>query len=104
MSYKVFLSRAAVDDIEQAVSWYEKQRIGLGYELELCIEAGLRLLEREPLIFEKRYKEVRVKFIKRFPYGIHYQIESNSIKVVAFFHMSRNPIKWERRFNKDELD
>ena len=103
MIYNVFISRAAVHDIEQAVSWYEKQRRGLGYELELCIEAGLRSLEREPLICQKKYKDVRVKYIKRFPYGIHYQIESNSIKVLALFHMKRNPIEWDERLNKDEL-
>ena len=63
MNYKVFISRAAVQDIEQAVSWYENQRKGLGYELELCIEARLNSLEQEPLIFQNKYKEVRVKYI-----------------------------------------
>ena len=97
MSYNVFISRAAVHDIEQAVSWYEKQRKGLGYELELCIEAGLRLLEREPVIFQEKYRNVRVKYIKRFPYSIHYLVESNSIKVIALFHMRQNPLKWDER-------
>ncbi|MFT4533653.1 MAG: toxin ParE1/3/4 [Saprospiraceae bacterium] len=56
MIYNLFISRAAVHDIEQAVAWYEKQRRGLGYELELCIEAGLTSLQREPLIYQKKKK------------------------------------------------
>ncbi len=28
MNYKLFISRAAVHDIEEAINWYEKQRNG----------------------------------------------------------------------------
>lgn len=94
MIYNLFISKAAIYDIEQAIGWYGNQRKGLGDDLELCIEAGLRSLERDPLLCQAKYKDVRVKYIKRYPYGIHYQIESKNIKVIAFFHMKRNPLKW----------
>jgi len=103
MNYNLFLSSAAVHDIELAVDWYEKQRQGLGYNFELSLEAGLISLQRNPLICQKRYKDIRVKYIKRFPYGIHYQIESSNIKIIAVFHMKRNPVKWDERFNQKDL-
>jgi hypothetical protein len=28
-------------DIEEAVLWYEKQREGLSFDFELCLDAGL---------------------------------------------------------------
>jgi len=103
INYDLFLSRAAVNDIEHVVNWYETQRIGLGYEFELSLQVGLTSIQQNPHISQKRYRDIRVKFIKRFPYGIHYQIESTNIKVIALFHMKQDPIKWEKRFDQKDL-
>jgi toxin ParE1/3/4 len=80
-----------------AYSWYESRRVGLGKDFGLCLEAGLNQIERDPLIFQKRYKNFRIYFIERFPYGIHYLIEGNLVKVFGVFHMSRNPTSWMER-------
>jgi|GEM_PF-3159669 len=65
MIYNVFLSRAAVADIEQAIKWYENQREALGYEFELSIEAGVTYLQRNPLHSEKKYGEIHQAFSVR---------------------------------------
>jgi|GEM_PF-3591780 len=33
------------------------------------IEAGLTTIQHNPNLFQKRYKKIRIHFIKRFPYG-----------------------------------
>jgi hypothetical protein len=60
----------------------------------------LDYIEQNPLHFSKKYKEVRVKYIRRFPYGIYYIITTKEVKVIAFFHMKRDPKKWDKRQEK----
>jgi len=92
--YQLLISDESRLDILDAFSWYESRRPGLGKDFELCLEAGLSQLKRDPLLFQKRYKNLRIYFIDRFPYGIHYLIEADTIKVLAVFHTSRNPQRW----------
>ena len=41
MISKLVISQAAIYDIEQAIDWYNRQRKGLGDELEISLEVGL---------------------------------------------------------------
>ena len=97
MKYKVMLSSAALADIEQATEWYESQLEGLGERMQKLLFLSIDEIESNPFTIAKRYKEVRVKFLPRFPYGIHFHIEDEIIKIVGFFHMKRDPIKWNDR-------
>ncbi len=95
--YRLLISDESRLDILDAFSWYESQLIGLGVDFELCIEAGLNQIQKNPLIYQKRYKNLHIHFIERFPYGIHYQFEDDTIRVFGVFHMSRNPRRWTKR-------
>jgi toxin ParE1/3/4 len=92
--YQLLISDESRLDILDAFSWYESRKPGLGKDFEFCLEAGLNQVQREPLLFQKRYKNLRIYFIERFPYGIHYLVEENTIKVFGIFHTSRNPKRW----------
>ncbi|MFZ0596803.1 MAG: type II toxin-antitoxin system RelE/ParE family toxin, partial [Flavobacterium sp.] len=76
-----------------------EQRIGLSYDFELCLEAGLDEISRNPNAFQKKYKNVKIRFISRFPYGIHYRFEKDEIVVIGVFHTSRSPKNWSKRLN-----
>ena len=39
--YRIQFTKEALFDIEIVVLWYEEQRIGLSYDFELCLEAGI---------------------------------------------------------------
>jgi plasmid stabilization system protein ParE len=95
--YKILFTKEALFDIETATLWYEEQRIGLSYDFELCLEAGIDEVLRNPESFQKRYKQVKIKFISRFPYGIHYLFIGDQITVIGVFHTSRSPKNWSKR-------
>jgi toxin ParE1/3/4 len=95
--YKIHFAREALFDIEDIVLWYEQQRIGLSYDFELCLEAGIDAVLRNPDSFQKRYKNIKIRFISRFPYGIHYRFEKSEIIVIGVFHTSRSPKNWSKR-------
>jgi len=94
---KIHFIKEALFDIEDVVLWYEEQRIGLSYDFELCLEAGIDEIVRNPEAFQKRYKNIKIKFISRFPFGIHYISENTEIKVIGVFHTSRSPKNWSKR-------
>ncbi|WP_396157794.1 type II toxin-antitoxin system RelE/ParE family toxin [Flavobacterium sp.] len=95
--YTISFTKEALFDIEYIVLWYEEQRVGLSYDFELCLEAGLAEVLRNPDNFQKRYKKVQVRFISRFPYGIHYVVKENTIVIIAVFHTSLSPKNWSKR-------
>ena len=57
--HKVRFTSETLFDIEAIVLWYELQRIGLSYDFELCLEAGIEEITRNPEIFQKKYKTVK---------------------------------------------
>ena len=86
--YQLLISDESRFDILDAFAWYESRLAGLGKDFELCLEAGFNQIQRDPLLFQKRYKNLHIHFIDRFPYGI-----------LGVFHTSRNPVKWKIRLN-----
>ena len=97
--YRIQFTKEALFDIEDIVLWYEEQRLGLSYDFELCLEAGIEEVLRNPEAFQKRHKEVKIRFISRFPYGIHYVFIENQITVIGVFHTSRSPKNWSKRLH-----
>ena len=95
--YKIHFVKEALFDIEDIVLWYEEQRMGLSYDFELCLEAGVDAILRNPDAFQKKYRNIKIRFISRFPYGIHYKFEKNEIVVIGVFHTSRSPKNWSKR-------
>ena len=92
-----FFTDEALLDIDDAVLWYENQRKGLSHDFELCLEAAVNEISRNPEAYQKRYKQVKIKFLPRFPYGIHYLSENEQIIIIGLFHSSRSPQNWNSR-------
>ncbi len=97
MNYRLTISEAAEDDILQAFLWYEQQLPNLGDRFEKHISSATLTILENPLKFEIRYGRTRICFLKKFPYGIHFVLNEYEILIVAVFHTSRNPKRWEKR-------
>lgn len=97
MKYKVIIRPEAEDDIREAFSWYEGNRIGLGYDFLLQVHAGLNFIKRNPDIHPIEYKGTRKHLVKRFPYKIIYLVEKEKIIVLAVLHGRRSPALIKKR-------
>ena len=95
--YKLVFTKEALLDLEDIVLWYEEQRKGLSFDFELCMEAGIAEILRSPDSFQNKYRNVKIRFISRFPFGIHYLIKNDQITIVGVFHTSRKPKNWTKR-------
>lgn len=91
MHYKVELLAEAVNDIQIAYDWYEEQKSGLGYsfldELNICIDK----LGHFPLRYSLVNTWIRKIQLNRFPYLVVFEIEENTVYVIAVRHTSRKP-------------
>ena len=96
MNYRLIIRKRAENHITTAFDWYQEQRTGLGNEFLLSIESTLLLIERSPLLFQVRHKNIRAVITLRFPYGVFYFVDEDKIVVIAVFHLSRNPKLWMR--------
>jgi plasmid stabilization system protein ParE len=95
--YQVEILKAAKLDLRHAKNWYNTQRENLGNEFLFEIEKSLKQIQAYPEQFPKNRNEIRKAVLKRFPYCLYFAIKLNTIKIIAVFHNSRNPIIWEKR-------
>ena len=70
------------------------QSIGLEKKFLLDLEQGMNDIQRNPLNYQLRHKNVRIKFLEKFDFGIHYIIENKTVFVLAVFHTSQNSSDW----------
>jgi plasmid stabilization system protein ParE len=81
----------AQQEVDDAVAWYTDQspRLGMGFldELDSVIHRITALPYSNPEFSE----DLRRCLMRRFPYGIIYGVENQSITVVAVAHLHRKP-------------
>jgi plasmid stabilization system protein ParE len=97
MAAELIIAREAAADLDEAYTWYEDQRVGLGEDfldrVDACIEAICRFPEMHALI----HQNYRRALVRRFPYAVFYEYADGTVTVYCVFHTSRNPRKWRRR-------
>jgi len=91
MSYSLIIKPPAQEDIEESAVWYEQESTGLGHEFIQAVEEKLEVIEKNPNLFEVKYKQVHQAFLYRFPFSIHYIVEAENIFVVAVLHTNSDP-------------
>lgn len=95
-NYFLSISEAAELDIREAFLWYEDQKDNLGLTFEKHISKTIQTIQKNPLKIQIRYNQTRVAFLKKFPYGLHFNVFDNEIIIVAVFHTSQSPQKWSK--------
>jgi toxin ParE1/3/4 len=97
MKYELLVRSEAEQDLSEAVTWYEDKVKGLGLSFLLSVEAAIESIVRIPEAHPQIYKNIRRALVRKFPFGIHYIIDKETIVVLAIFHASRNPKDWKKR-------
>ena len=91
MNIKNIISLKEVSqDLKIAKEFYEKQSFGLGTYFLDSILSDIESLWLYGGIHEKTFGLYRL-LSKRFPYGIYYDLQQNSVIVVAVLDLRQNP-------------
>lgn len=97
MDYSLIIKPKAQQDIREAIEWYKEQSENLPQKLLNRIDECLGRIEQNPEYYQKRYKDIRIIFTKKFPYGIYYTVEENTVFVHAILHTKQNPETAQKR-------
>lgn len=97
MSYTLDFLPGVEDEIIDTSQWYENNKEGLGNDFLLSVEAALFSIKRRPLTFQKVFSNIRRAVIKRFPYGVFFVFEDETITVIAVISFYRDPNIWQKR-------
>ena len=96
---KVIILQQALEELSDAVDYYEEQQNGLGLKLKKEIETHVNWIVQNPDVPNKRAKFYRRVNLKVFPYYIAYIVRKETIWILAIAHSFRKPQYWIERSN-----
>ncbi len=88
------ISKQAQQEIDDAFAWYESQSLGLGVRFLDDFDRSIRRIVVYPLSCEEIEPGLRRCLLSRFPFGIIYGIDGDTIVVLAVAHLHREPRYW----------
>jgi toxin ParE1/3/4 len=95
--YPVIFTQAAREELIEAQDWYEGAAAGLGRRFRQAIHALIERMSDNPRQFPVVFKNVRRALLRRFPYSLFFVVEDDTLSVIACFHASRDPSRWQER-------
>ena len=89
-----------VHELETAIKYYNEQSGNLGKRFRSATQKQLTLLKKNPHTRSVRYDDIRFARIEKFPYAVHYSIDStnNCVLVHSLLCDYQNPdIHWRKK-------
>lgn len=99
---KVRFLSSARSELREAVRWYNGKRSGLGREFNDEVKKATERIAQFPDAWPPISQSARRFLLNRFPYGVIYLVEDNTIVIVAIMHLRRNPVVWQKRLQEIE--
>ena len=77
--------------MDEAFAWYNRQAAGLGREFLDELDRALRRALAFPLSYPEVDPGIRRCRLARFPYGVIYGVDGDTLVIVAVAHSHRQP-------------
>lgn len=81
----------------EAIAYYDRNREDLGLEFAREIFSTINRIVRFPTAYPAISNQHRRCLVKRFPYGIIYEIIGDEIFILVVMHLSRDNEYWKTR-------
>ena len=95
--YRLVAEPRADLDIAAAYQWYEAEGSGLGLEFLQQLSSAYDRIVQDPFKYRDLESGIRRALLRRFPYAVYFDVESDVVVVLAVLHVSRDPEEWQRR-------
>lgn len=96
MNREVIVRRLAEAHLADAYAWYEAQIPGLGSAFLDSFDDALPRIRQFPESCPVAFMDYRRALLRRFPFGVFYVIEQETIIIAAVFHLARDPRELRR--------
>lgn len=94
---KVTFLALAQQELDSAVAWYNEQATGVGEEFLDELDRAVRRAAIFPMSCPEIGPGIRRCLLARFPYGLIYGADGETIIVIAVAHLHREPRYWMDR-------
>ena len=91
---KVRFLAVARQELDDAVAWYKEQAAGLEWEFLDEIDRAIRRVSAFPASCPEIEPDVRRCLLARFPYGLIFGVDGDTLVVLAVAHLHRQPRYW----------
>ena len=81
----------------EAINYYEKCRTGLSHAFAVEIYAAIERIVAYPLAWPILDGQIRRLQTNRFPYGVLYAQDADTLFILAVMHLHRQPGYWNER-------
>ena len=94
MPYTILVTPSAVEDITVAVEYYNAIATDLGYRFADLVAEHFDRIARLPTASAVRYKNIRCKPMKRFPFLITFTIDeaAYAVNILRVFNTYQEPL------------
>ncbi|MCF8449075.1 MAG: hypothetical protein K9G49_04305 [Taibaiella sp.] len=89
--YKLAITPRAVNDIQNAVNYYNSKQGGLGKKYYNDVSKQIASIIKAPFSRAIRYDDIRFGVLDKFPFAIHYNIDENMVIIQGVISMYMNP-------------
>ena len=97
---KLVVQPEAEADIVNAAVWYDEQAKAIRQKFLQTVEATFSAIERHPMQYQTIFGQVRRVMLREFPYALLYIVSEQEVNVLACFHCSRDPKRWQSRLRR----
>ncbi len=87
----------AEEEFIGAIDYFEEVEIGLGYDFAVEVYSSIERTTSFPKAWPVLEGDIRRCLVGRFPYGVLYSEEKDTIFIVAVMHLHRDPEYWKHR-------
>ena len=87
----------AMSEFISAIVYYDNSKPGLGADFAIEIHSAIENVATFPMGWPILADGLRRCLVHRFPYGIIYSRENDSIFILAVMHLHRDPEYWQTR-------
>ena len=95
--YRLVIRPEARAEVAEAAKWYDAREQGLGRDFLRAFRAGTDVLRRNPFLYQIVFEDMRRVLLRRFPYGVFYEIHGSDVVVLGCMHEARDPEVWQKR-------
>jgi hypothetical protein len=90
MAFNIVVKPIVWFDLEEAITWYENERSGLGKQFFDNFEDAKEKIKISPNNYLNIIPGVKRILVKKFPYKVFYTISDNTVFIIGLTHAKRS--------------
>jgi plasmid stabilization system protein ParE len=96
---KFVFTAAARDDVVEAQDWCAERSAALARRFRRALDRAVFGIAQNPFGFPVVWRDRirRALVLDRFPYALYFTVDDDQVTVIACFHASRDPRRWQAR-------